>query len=307
MKKSINKRKINSLWSFNEYKNLYREYFYNLFLENIIISEVTDEAKHFILSQFWRLGNVASSLVLKEAKDIETAKDNIIFTPVTRELFNIYNAAATATLVNNRGVNYISQETKKVNEDVVIIYAQRNHLPIRKRIDYYASRLANIDLTIDINLTAHKMPIGVAVDEANAQRREELVNKLDSGEGILFLSVEDINAIKAVIPGAPFILDKLQHQREVIFNEALTYLGINNSNIEKAERLITDEVNSNNDLIALNGGCIIDEIKEGFDRTNEVFGTNIQVTTKIEEMKKAREKQAQEAMKNQPQPKESEE
>lgn len=307
MKKSINKKRFNTLYYFNLYKEHYRDLFYNLFLENIIISEISDEAKRFVLSQLWYPGCCASSLVLKEARDIQTAKDNLIFTPVTKDLYNIYNAAATAQLVNNRGVNYINQETKKVNEDLVIIYAQRNHTPIRKAIDYYASRLADIDMTIKVNLKAHKMPIGVAVDEANAQRREELVNKLDSGEGILFLSVEDINAIKAVIPGAPFIIDKLQHQKDVIYNECLTFLGINNSNIEKAERLITDEVNSNNDLIALNGACILDEIKEGFKRTNEVFGTNIEVTSKLEQMKKAREKEAQEAMNNQPQPKESEE
>lgn len=293
MKKSINKKRLNALYIFNTYKEHYREEFYNLFLENILISEISDEARRFVLSQLWECGFCASSLVLKEARDIQTAKDNLIFTPVTKCLYNIYNAPTTAQLINNRGVNYISQETKKVNEDLVIIYGQRNHMPIRKEIDFYATRLADIDMTIRVNLKAHKMPIGVAIDENNAERREEIANKLENGEGIIFLSVEDINAIKAVIPGAPFIIDKLQHQKDVIYNECLTFLGINNSNIEKAERLITDEVNSNNDLIALNGACILDEIKEGFKRTNEVFGTNIEVTSKIEQMKKEREEKAQ--------------
>lgn len=293
MKKSINKKRFNALYYFNAYKEHYREEFFNLFLENILISEISDEARRFVLSQLWLNGYCASSLVLKEARDIQTAKDNLIFTPVTKGLYNIYNAPATGQLVNNRGVNYIKQNVKKVNEDIVIIYGQRNHTPIRKAIDFYAEELANIDITIRVNLKAHNIPIGVAVDENNAERREEIVNKLENGEGVIFLGVEDINAIKAVIPGAPYIIDKLQHQKDVIYNKALTFLGINNSNIEKAERLITDEVNSNNDLIALNGACILDEIKEGFNRTNEVFGTNIKVTSKIEQMQEERQLKAQ--------------
>ena len=38
------------------------------------------------------------------------------------------------------------------------------------------------------------------------------------------------------------------HKHE-IWNECMTFLGINNANTDKRERLITNEVDSNNDLI----------------------------------------------------------
>ena len=40
--------------------------------------------------------------------------------------------------------------------------------------------------------------------------------------------------------------------KKEIMNEALTYLGINNIMLEKKERLVQDEANSNNELINLN-------------------------------------------------------
>lgn len=292
MKKSINKRKVQNLVEIEEYKNFYREYFLDLFLENVIIEgeEVTDEAKRFILTELWFKGCVGGSLVLEEVKDIQTLKDNLIYTPVAPNYYNIYNAVSKAQLINNRGVSFISQDTKDVNKNVVIIYARRTHLPIKQFVDFYANKLATIENTIDINLNAHKMPLGVAIDENNGERRQDLANRLLSGEGIIFLGVDDINTIKSVIPGAPFIIDKLEQEKKVVLNECLTRLGINNSNIEKAERLITDEVNSNNELINLSGACILDEIKEGFERCNKILGSNIKVYSKLEKIEKENEK-----------------
>ena len=59
-------------------------------------------------------------------------------------------------------------------------------------------------------------------------------------------------------------------------SEFLTAFGINNLNTaDKKERLLTDEVNSNNDSIALNAAYRLDQRKHFCDNFNSVFGTNI--------------------------------
>ena len=76
---------------------------------------------------------------------------------------------------------------------------------------------------------------------------------------------------------APYILDKLSDYENFYVNKAMTYLGLNNANVDKKERLITSEVDANNEQI----GAILDMYyecrKEFCELCNEKFGTNISV------------------------------
>ena len=55
-----------------------------------------------------------------------------------------------------------------------------------------------------------------------------------------------------VIPTlAPYLVDKLQIQKQEMERELLTFLGINNT-LEKKERLLQDETNSNNQFMYQN-------------------------------------------------------
>lgn len=77
---------------------------------------------------------------------------------------------------------------------------------------------------------------------------------------------------------AVFISDKLQEQYEDWWASALTALGIPNVAVRKKERLNVAETLSNQDEVNLNSDMDYQLIKQGFDRVNELFGRNIQVT-----------------------------
>ena len=80
----------------------------------------------------------------------------------------------------------------------------------------------------------------------------------------------DLNALKVLQTGAPYVCDKLYQLKTQIWNEALTYLGISNINIQKKERLITDEVTRNQ------GGTLASR-RQAVEKINAMFGTNIEV------------------------------
>lgn len=82
----------------------------------------------------------------------------------------------------------------------------------------------------------------------------------------------DMDSIKSINTEAPIVFDKLQNYKKEIWNEALTFLGINNVMIEKSERLITDEANSNNELINLNLQASLVVRKNACKQFNELFG-----------------------------------
>ena len=60
--------------------------------------------------------------------------------------------------------------------------------------------------------------------------------------------------------------------KKQIWNEALTFLGINNIMEEKKERLVTGEVDSNNELINLNLQARLAPRKQACKEFNELFG-----------------------------------
>lgn len=80
------------------------------------------------------------------------------------------------------------------------------------------------------------------------------------------------DSIKALKTEAPFVADKLMEYKKQIWNEALTFLGINNLSNEKKERMITDEASSNNELINLNLQARLSCRKKACEQFNELFG-----------------------------------
>ena len=80
----------------------------------------------------------------------------------------------------------------------------------------------------------------------------------------------DVN-IKAMSTTAPFVADKIMEYKKEIWNEALTFLGVNNLS-EKRERLIASETNTNNELINLNLMSYLKPRELAAKQFNEKFG-----------------------------------
>jgi hypothetical protein len=76
---------------------------------------------------------------------------------------------------------------------------------------------------------------------------------------------------------AEYLLDKLQDHKNSLMNELLTFLGINNNNVNKRERVIVDEVNANNDFILVNIDHMFDEREKAAEEINNKFGLEIKV------------------------------
>lgn len=121
-------------------------------------------------------------------------------------------------------------------------------------IQLFAYRLAEIERTIDINLNAQKTPLLILTNEKQLLSMKNTYNKVQNNGFVIYGDKDtfDESSIKVIKTDAPFLIDKLQTQKKEIWNEVLTFLGINNIITEKKERMINDEVNSNNELINLN-------------------------------------------------------
>lgn len=169
------------------------------------------------------------------------------------------------------------QKLLKYNNSVII---WNNYLHSNSILDVemFARRLYNIDRIIDINANAQKTPVLVLGNEKQRLTLMNLYKEYDGNAPFIFGDKNlDINALKALSTNAPYVCDKLYQLKTQIWNEALTYLGISNINIQKKERLITDEVTRNQGGTIASRYSRLETRRQAVEKINEMFGTNIEV------------------------------
>lgn len=163
-------------------------------------------------------------------------------------------------------------------DNSVIIWNNYLHSNSILDVEMFARRLYNIDRIIDINANAQKTPVLVLGNEKQRLTLLNLYKEYDGNAPFIFGDKNlDINALKALSTNAPYVCDKLYQLKTQIWNEALTYLGISNINIQKKERLITDEVTRNQGGTIASRYSRLDSRRQAVEKINDMFGTNIEV------------------------------
>lgn len=141
----------------------------------------------------------------------------------------------------------------------------------------YARRLADIDRTIDVNLMSQKMPVFVMVPESQRLTVQNLMKQYSGNEPVIIGAdgMFDPSQITYVNSGAPYVVDKLLEAKQVIWSEIMTYFGIENTNISKAERVQSAEVNANNGQIMANRLIRLNCRREACKEINRKYGLKV--------------------------------
>lgn len=170
----------------------------------------------------------------------------------------------------------LTEAQKEMRENYECILVQNNwdRTPTAGSMELFALRLYNADRTADVNINAQKTPVMVLVDEEQRLMMENLYSQYDGNRPFIFGDKKQLGSdiLRAIKTDAPFIADKIIDYKKEIWNEALTFLGINNIIVDKKERLISDEANSNNELINLNLQSSLAPRQEACRQFNEKFG-----------------------------------
>ena len=181
--------------------------------------------------------------------------------------------------VNRRAYSSYNNYQRDLNEDNSIII-WNNYLRTNSITDIksYSKRLYLLDRIIDVNVNAQKTPVLVQGTEKQRLTLLNLYKEFDGNAPFIFGDKNlDLNALKSLNTGAPYVADKIYQLKTQIWNEALTYLGISNISIQKKERLITDEVTRNQGGTIASRYSRLQARREAVDKINAMFGTNIRV------------------------------
>lgn len=181
--------------------------------------------------------------------------------------------------ISRRAYSSYNQYQKTLNEsDSVIIWNNYLRQPSVLDVKMFAKRLYNLDRIIDVNANAQKTPVLVQGTEKQRSTLINLYKEFDGNAPFIFGDKNlDLNSLRAINTNAPYVADKLYQLKTQIWNEALTYLGISNLNIQKKERMITDEVQRNQGGTIASRYSRLEARREAVDKINRMFGTDISV------------------------------
>lgn len=186
---------------------------------------------------------------------------------------NVYQIPTERRAFASNGYN------KQLNQnDSVIIFNNLLHTNSMLDVKIFANRLENLDRTIDVNANAQKTPIFIQCSESQRLTMLNLYKKYEGNEPFIFgdknLNPDDLKVLQT---NAPYVADKLYQLKTQIWNEALTYLGISNLNIQKKERLVTDEVMRSQGGTLASRYSRLESRKLACKQINEMFGLDIDV------------------------------
>ncbi len=161
-------------------------------------------------------------------------------------------------------------------ENSVIIFNNYLHTNSMLDVEMFSKRLYNLDRAIDVNANAQKTPILIQCDESQRMTMKNLYKQYEGNEPFIFGSKAlDVNGLKVLQTGAPYVADKLYELKVQYWNEALTYLGISNINTTKKERMITDEVTRNQGGVVASRYSRLESRRQACRQINNMFGLDI--------------------------------
>lgn len=150
-------------------------------------------------------------------------------------------------------------------------------------IERYTTRIVNAARAIDVVQNQAKLPSIIETDEDSKLAIQTAINDIDRNVLAVYVGRDTASVLRESkslqTMFQPAVLDVLWNHYNNLYSEMLTAFGVNNLNTaDKKERLITDEVNSNNESIALNIDYRLKYRERFCENLKAVFGINASVS-----------------------------
>jgi hypothetical protein len=167
-------------------------------------------------------------------------------------------------------------------DNCVIIRNNFDELPTEMTIQLFARRLYEVERTLDTNIKAQKTPVLVKCDEKQRLTLKNLYMQYDGNYPFIFGDKSlDSDLFKVLKTDAPFVADKLMLYKHDIMNECLSFLGINNANTDKKERLIVSEAESNTQMVQMAAETMLKTRRIAAEEINKKYNLNVTVRLKV--------------------------
>ena len=191
--------------------------------------------------------------------------------------FNCYSYGFNSMRKLYTGLNPLLTENQFENQknyECILVMNNWDRTPTAGSMELFAWRLYLAQRTCDVNISGQRFPVMIVGDEKQRLMLENLYNQYNGNQPFIFGNKNQLNddMLKAIKTDSPYVADKITEYKKEIWNEALTYLGINNISVQKKERLTENESNENNELVNLNLQSMLAPRMEACRQFNEKYG-----------------------------------
>ena len=227
------------------------------------------------------------NLLITGHATIIAKKDGTMFTPLTSLYgYDEYYQPTKAVFANPV---VITSKEYTIDEDCTVVY--NNSLQdsifyvkadsgLNTFIQRYARQLADIESTINIyTVNSRLTSIPVSNDNAVMESLKSFFKNLTIGKRAIVSDSSIIENFRNVDINRTGIKDGVNDwliARDKILEQFYRDLGIRMTNQKKAQ-VNTDEVESNDQLLLISSDDMLKARKKGYEETNNMFGTNIEV------------------------------
>lgn len=189
------------------------------------------------------------------------------------------NCYSYGSVQYNRNV-YYGGEGKDIDSECIFVKntQDRNPVPTVATLELFAYRLYQAERTADVNVQNAKRSRLILTSENQRLTMENMFRQYDSNLPYIFGDSDNFKSgsIESLDISSAFIGSDIMKYKKEIWNEALTFLGCDNFS-EKKERLISDEVGTNNEVINLNLMSFLAPRQLACEQFNKKYGMNIEV------------------------------
>ena len=188
--------------------------------------------------------------------------------------FDVYNIPIYRTAYAANGY----QNTLD-NGNSVIIYNNYTRTTMIQVIKNYAKSLYICDRVVDINVNRQKTPNIILTTENQLLTLKNLFLQIDENAPIIFADKNAglMEALQNIDITAPFIADKVFQLKRKIWGEAMNFIGLTANTEEKAERLVSGEVDNYNQNTFAQRFTRLAARQDACERINSMFGLNVSV------------------------------
>ena len=256
---------------------------------------------HALLNDYWK--NIAINIFewkRKNGEPLETISEGLTSTQIEEELYdkgcslffkdeNIGYMALPVAPANKLNVYRKPTNFRAIGNNYTKEYDVDNSVLIKNNtlkkatfdiVDYYTSKLADIELTKDLHRNAHKMPLVLECTEDTQLTAKNIFKKIHSNEPVIFKNKtrgEGEVGVNVLNANVTYINDKLEDDYHNYEARILTALGLDNYVEDKKERVQSAEVESQQEYIISSFRASLNERKKACEAINKMFGLDLEV------------------------------
>ena len=181
--------------------------------------------------------------------------------------------------VGNSPIADVIRNMQLNTENSVLLWNNQTRTGDSPYVERICSKMVALDDTIDINCLIQRTPVIFKSNGKNLLTVKNIYKNLIGGDPARVAANYEVNNNTEVLNlGIQFIGDKLSDQYETYHDRILRYFGIDYLPVEKQERMLTGEADSNEQELLIRRASRLEYRQYACDMINELFGVNISVS-----------------------------